>query len=138
MSRHVVPMVGMEHGGRGFVSRPDRALRCPHGRSLGNWYKCLNTVLYVDLPETPTLVNTTPISITFPFEGLGDSRVLSYELQLKDVGNRATLDGGDTGVRFSDRVQFVVQSTSPAVRVLPEGRWILTAGPLQVDFCYSL
>ena len=119
-------------------SRPDRALRCPHGRSLGSWYKCLNTTLDVDSPETPILVNSTPFSITFSFEGLEDSRILSYELQLKGVDNRATLDGGDTGVRLSDRVQFDAQSTSPAVRVTPEGRWIMTAGSLEVDFCYSL
>ena len=119
-------------------SRPDRALRCPHGRSLGSWYKCLNTALDVDPPETPILVNSTPISITFSFEGLEDSRILSYELQLKGVDNRATLDRGDTGVRLSDRVQFDAQSTSPAVRVTPEGRWIVTAGSLQVGFCYSL
>ena len=122
---------GLEHGG-------DRALRCPHGRSLGSWYKSLNTALDVDPPETPILVISTPISITFSFEGLGDSRILSFELQLKGVDNRTTLDGGDTGVRLSDRVQFVAQSTSPAVRVTLEGRWIVTAGSLQVDFCYSL
>ena len=115
-----------------LASRPDRALRCPHGRSLGSWYECLNTALDVDSPETP------PFSITFSFEALEDSRILSYELQLKGVDNRATLDGGDTGVRLSDRVQFDAQSTSPAVRVTHEGRWIVTAGSLEVDFCYSL
>ena len=35
-------------------------------------------------------------------------------------------------------MQFDAQSTSPAVRVTPEGRWIMTAGSLEVDFCYSL
>ena len=109
-------------------SRPDRALRCPHGRSLGCWYE----------PETPILVNSTPISITFSFEGLKDSRILSYELQLKGVESRATLGGGYTGVRLSDRVQFDVQSTSPAVCLMPEGRWIMTADSLQVGVCYSL
>ena len=118
-------------------SRPDRALRCPHGRSLRSWYKYLNTALDVDPPETPILVNSTPISITFSFEGL-DSRILSYELQLHGVDNRTALDGGDTGVRLSDRVQFDAQSTSPAVRVAPAGRWIVTAGSLEVDFCCSL
>jgi len=83
-------------------------------------------------------VNSTPFSITFSFEGLEEGRILSYELQLKCLDDRATLDGGDTGVRLSDRVQFDAQSTTPAVRVTPEGRWIVTAGSLEVDFCYSL
>ena len=83
----------MERG----ASRPDPALRCPHGRILGSWYECLNTALGVDSPETPILVNSTPFSVTFSFEGLEESRILSYELQLKGVDNRATLDGGDTG-----------------------------------------
>ena len=39
---------------------------------------------------------------------------------------------------MSDRVQFDAQSTSPAVRLMPEGRWIMTAGSLQVGVCYSL
>ena len=121
-----------------LASRPDRALRCPHGRSLGSWYEFLNTALDVDSPGIPILVNSTPFSITFSFEGLEEGRILSYELQLKCLDDRATLDGGDTGVRLSDRVQFDAQSTTPAVRVTPEGRWIVTAGSLEVDFCYSL
>ena len=121
-----------------LASRPDRALRCPHGRSLGSWYEFLNIALDVDSPGIPILVNSTPFSITFSFEGLEEGRILSYELQLKCLDDRATLDGGDTGVRLSDRVQFDAQSTTPAVRVTPEGRWIVTAGSLEVDFCYSL
>ena len=121
-----------------LASRPDRALRCPHDRSLGSWYEFLNTALDVDFPGIPILVNSTPFSITFSFEGLEEGRILSYELQLKCLDDRATLDGGDTGVRLSDRVQFDAQSTTPAVRVTPEGRWIVTAGSLEVDFCYSL
>ena len=121
-----------------LASRPDRALRCPHGRSLESWYEFLNTALDVDSPGIPILVNSTPFSITFSFEGLEEGRIFSYELQLKCLDDRATLDGGDTGVRLSDRAQFDAQSTTPAVRVTPEGRWIVTAGSLEVDFCYSL
>ena len=126
----------MERGGRG--SRAGRALRFPHGRSLGSWYEFLNTALDVDSPGIPILVNSTPFSITFSFEGLEEGRILSYELQRKCLDDRASLDGGDTGVRLSDRVQFDAQSTTLAVRVTPEGRWIVTAGSLEVDFCYSL
>ena len=103
-----------------------------------SWYEFLNTALDVDSPGIPILVNSTPFSITFSFEGLEEGRILSYELQLKCLDDRATLDGGDTGVRLSDRVQFDAQSTTLAVRVTPEGRWIVTAGSLEVDFCYSL
>ena len=88
---------------------------------------------------TPILVNSTPNFITFSFEDLEDSRILSYELQLKDVDSRAILGGGYTGDWLSDRVQFFAQSTSSAVRLMSGGCVLLFATSWTgCRWCYSL